>query len=88
MTAGGPTPFSLWRFSCLCPPVSFQLSALKQELLSEGYMEADEQIRLFNNNKMPLKPGCDPIQVHGQHSLGVVYTSQVVWLLPGVRRPA
>ena len=26
-------------------------------------MKADEQIRLFNNNKMPLKPGCDPIQV-------------------------
>lgn len=40
-----------------------QLSALKQELLSAGYLEADEQIRLFNDNKMPLKPGCDPIQV-------------------------
>lgn len=45
-----------------------QLSALKQELLSDGYMNADEQIRLFNNNKMPLKPGCDPIQVDGTPS--------------------
>ncbi len=43
--------------------LDLQLSALKQNLLSEGYMEADEQIRLFNANKMPLKPGCDPIQV-------------------------
>lgn len=40
-----------------------QLSALKEELLSDGYLKADEQIRLFNDNKMPLKPGCDPIQV-------------------------
>ncbi|CAM9833807.1 unnamed protein product [Pylaiella littoralis] len=39
-----------------------ELSALKQELLSDGYMKADEQIRLFNDNRMPLKPGCDPIQ--------------------------
>ncbi|CAN0330504.1 unnamed protein product, partial [Ectocarpus sp. 12 AP-2014] len=38
------------------------LSALKHELLTDGYTEADEQIRLFNNNRMPLKPGCDAIQ--------------------------
>lgn len=41
-----------------------QLSALKHELLTDGYTEADEQIRLFNNNRMPLKPGCDAIQVN------------------------
>ncbi|CAN0455678.1 unnamed protein product [Ascophyllum nodosum] len=39
-----------------------QLSALKENLLGNGYREADEQIRLFNNDRMPLKPGCDPIQ--------------------------
>lgn len=49
-----------------CADFFSQLSALKQELLSDGYMKADEQIRLFNNNKMPLKPGCDPIQVLNQ----------------------
>lgn len=48
---------------CYFHTLVVQLSALKQNLLSDGYQEADEQIRLFNEDKMPLKPGCDPIQV-------------------------
>lgn len=41
---------------------SAQLSALKEGLLSNGYLEADAQIRLFKSDRMPLKPGCDAIQ--------------------------
>lgn len=55
-----------------------QLSALKQELLDDGYQEADEQIRLFNNDRMPLKPGCDPIQV------GILFDSHSLIQCKGV----
>ena len=51
-----------------CRVVAAQLSTLKQDLLTNGYQEAEEQIRLFNDDRMPLKPGCDPIQVRTKPS--------------------
>lgn len=36
---------------------------LKHNLLTEGYREADEQINLYKEDRMPLKPGCDSTQV-------------------------
>lgn len=48
-----------------------QLTGLKSELLNNGYQEADAQILLFKNGRIPLKPGCDAIQVRHRSFLNV-----------------
>ncbi len=61
LTTTNPTPHALTQ-SKPPKPATHQNQKHQHELLEAGFRKCDEQISLYEAGKLPLKPGCNPLQ--------------------------